>query len=415
MTPLTISAVHLSKSIAYGPKSNKLVSVPCVSLTLSDRSSFKGDGILAGSERLNPDHQAAIEAELNRILKDQPADDFFTLCERVATSSYITEEWLYPEPDQETGDELLKKNRRDMLTVFGVVEQKMPEKVLTPVTHTLPAIVVRALTAALLRAVAHTQTKSITELVQTLLASPTPLNTRPNLGLDVSLASEPLLLSHAAALCYTVPAASTAESLGKTGEKFQKYLRDLGTWIADSWSRRDPADRPSLFVDLNGAIHRLNGNITGKTLGSLFGFSTTGNQEKMIFANAVINSTPLKTANDMALLQSLVKSRKLKLKLAAGEYTNTHDDVSLWLEKSKPEIILLKEIETANLGELLKIIKTINSSETNLIIIGGNGGNRRSWELIHTIAQLATPEIYIPAGEKHGMIDLINRYDDKMR
>lgn len=409
MTSLTISAVHLSKSIAYGLQSNQLVTVPSVNLELSDGSIVKGDGVLKGSNRFNSTHQDSIISELNHLLKDQPADDFFTLCQLAAHSSYETEEWLYPEPNQETGDELLKKNRRDMLTAFGVVEQKQPKKVLTSVTHTLPDIMIRAVTAALLRASAHARAKSVPQLIKELLGNTSEANSQLHFGLDVSLASQHLLLPHVAALCYTVPAASSAESLGKTGEKFQKYLRELNKWIEESWSQQDPADRPQLFIDLNGAIHRLNGTVTGKTLGSLFGFSTTGNQEKMIFANAVTNSTPLKTANDTTLLQSLVKSRKLKLKLAAGEFTNSVENVSLWLEKCKPELILIKETETVNLAELLKIIKTINGSETKVIIIGGKEGNRRSWELIHAIATSTGPELYIPAGNQHGIVDLINR------
>ncbi|MFT5193165.1 MAG: hypothetical protein ACI9EW_000633 [Cellvibrionaceae bacterium] len=408
-THLTISAVYFSQSVAYRPLNDQVVSLTCVNIELSDGSIFKGDAALNSSDGLDIGDPNAIKDGLNQMLVGQPADNFPALCQLVDQGHFTTDQWRYPEPVTETPEIQLKKNRRDILSALGVVKPRQLEKVLTPVESRFPNIIIRGITAALLRAVAYTASKSIQELIQSELETTTATTKDLKLGLDVSFANHQPFLSHVSALCYTVPAASDAQGLGKTGEKFQKYLRDLNSWIADSWAKHDRADRPWLFVDLNGAIHRLNNQATGKTLGSLFGFSTTGNQEKMIFANPVENTTPLKTVNDMTLLQSLVKSRKLKIKLAAASNTHTSENVALWLDKCKPEIIVLKEAETANLGDLLDIIKQIMAHGTLFILVGGQSGNPRSWGLIHEIAASADPEFYIPAGGKHGFLDVVNR------
>ncbi|MFK7805277.1 MAG: hypothetical protein AB8G95_26835 [Anaerolineae bacterium] len=409
MTIPTISAVNITKSIAYGQTNEQIISIPCISIKLSNGSVFKGDGILNGSDSIHASHYSALADALTQTLKGKPAADFLPLCEQLSQVRFQIEEWRYPEPELATAEQSLKKNRRDMLSILGVVEPKQPEKVLTPVDYPLPAAIIRGTTAALLRAAADAQEQTLLGFVQTLLKSPSDLEKPLQLGLDVSLASHQPLLNHASALCYSVPAASGAESLGKSSEKFQKYLRQLNSWIDESWPHKDAADRPLLFIDLNGSIHRLNGNVSGKTLGSLFGFSTTGNQERMIFANSIIGDTPLKTVNDTKLLQSLVKSRKLKLKLAAANDTNSIAKVGLWLRECKPELIVLKDAEIPNLGEWVKIIQTIHSNQTPLILIGESVGNSRSWELIHTIATVAAPEFYIPAGGKQGFMEVVNR------
>ncbi len=411
MTQLKISAVNLSHSLAYGSSKSNLIQVPCVEIQLSDGQTFKGDGLLTGDETTPPATLAPLVDGLTQTIVGQPAHDFLQLCRLVSQSKYTLNEMRFPDPAQKSADERKKDNRREMLSMLGVLGKEELMPVPTDMTYPMPRHLVRGATAALLRACAHTAGLSTSDYLRNLLSGASEESAKPTklpLGIHVDFAEHSQLLEHASALCYAIPPVANAKALGKEVEVFQKYLRQLNGWIEDSWSDVEAENRPWLFVDLNGAVHKINNESSGKTLGSLYGFGTTGNQEKMIFSNVVTNTSATTTAKDQVLMQSMTKSRKLKLSLAAGCWTNSLENVQTWLEKAKPKMIVLNLNETASMGELIEMIQQINGSTTELILQGSGCGNQRSWDLLHQVAQAAQPFLYLPAGRLDGTMQVIN-------
>ncbi len=413
MTQSTITAVSVSNAIAFAPQSNRPISVPSIELSLSDGTQFKSACILTGTEALQKGSRTIIKAKLEQILvgREVTTAEFIETCDQIATATYTMQEMRLPDPVEKSTEALQKESRREMLSMIGMMDPIEPEPVLTDIHYPMPPHIVRGATAALLLASAHAENMTPSAFVRALLPdSHKNDNDAPlKIGLHVDMAEHGPLIRHAAAMYYPVPAAAGADSLGATAEKFQRYLRQLGEWIAQSWQNFEPEKRPSLFVDLNGATHRLVNEQVARTMGTLFGFGKTGDEQKMIFANAVINESALKTANDQTYLQSLLKSKKLKMRLAAGEWTNTRENVSIWLEKCKPQLIVLKLNETANLGELISMMSDIYAHDTGLILVGSDGGNEHSWAVLHEIAAGASPEFYVPAGGLRGAVQAINR------
>ncbi len=408
MTQLTISAVNISRSIAYGPSQSTLMHVPCVEISLSDGSVFKGDCLLTGAESTPPATLTPLTDGLTHTLVGQSLDDYLHLCRLASQSQYTLSEMRYPDLSQKSADERQKDNRREMLSMLGVLEKEEPQLEPTDVSYPLPRHMIRGATIALLHACAHAKNRSMDDYLADLMPNGQK-GKRPPLGVHVDFAEQGPLLEHASALCYAIPPVADSKSLGKEVEKFQQYLRQLNNWINDNWENFEPEDRPTLFVDLNGAIHRINKESSGKTLGSLFGFGTTGNQEKMIFSNVITGTSASKTAGDHALMQSMMKSRKLKMTLAAGCWTNSLENVQTWLEKAKPSLIALHMHETASIGELIEMITIIKTAKTEFVLQGNGCGNLETWGVVHQIAQAAGPVIYIPSGNMAGLVQAINR------
>ena len=406
MTQSIISAVSLTEAVAFGQSHNDLISTPCISLELANGSVFKGDAILTGGESLTSAEVESMRQGLVDQLVGTDAADFGASSQRLSHCTYVTTEMRLPLPGEKSADESKLDNRREMLTRFGVVEKVEPKPIPTEVTYPLPRHIIRGASLALLQAAAHAHGVSTGAFLAQQLG--TTEKGALKFGIPVDYAEHGELLTHATALSYAIPPAANSKSLGKDVEKFQLYLRQLNGWIEESWSHVPPEDRPWLFIDLNGTVHRLNNEVSGKTLGSLFGFGTTGNQAKMIFANTVMNTTALRTANDQTLMQSLVKSRKLSIGLAAACWTNSLENVQTWLEKCKPSTMVVHLNETADVHELIRMIQAIQQNGANLVLVGDKSGTMRSWSLMHDLATAAQPLFYLPAGGKAGLVQALN-------
>ena len=405
---LSISAVDIISAIAYVSDKKDVADIPCIKLTLSDGATFLGDSIL-------PEHASSIQNKsqileaLQSLLKDQPLADYLSQCRSISQVSYRVPEYKLPDPAEATAEEMQKRNRREILSVMGLVDQIQPEPILTDVDYPLPNQIIRGTSAALLQAFAHQAKLSIFEFVSSMVGKDLGQNQSLRYGLDVNLAGKSAFLPHTAAVCYTLPVGAGAESLGKSVEKLQKYLRELNGWIEATWAKREPAERPWLFVDLNGSTHQINNQVMGKTLGTLYGFSTTGFQDKMIFANPVIRETAAKTMGDMSLLGSLLQSRKLRLRAAPAVWLNGTENLRGWLKTSKVDLLVIDLDHVASVGELIEMIKAVLSTNFDFILRGSSHGNERTWGMMHALAQAADPLFYLPSGGEQGLIQAVNQ------
>ncbi|MEM9775338.1 MAG: hypothetical protein AAF902_12210 [Chloroflexota bacterium] len=404
---LTISAVVLKSSLAHSSDQAKIYQVPCVELTLSDGSTFLGDCVL-GSQHQKLFNEAEVVAGLSAVLVNGHLHDYLSLCQQIASATYTLQEYKLPDPADASAEDMHKRNRREILSKMGLVEQIEPELVLTDNAYLLPDHIVRGVTAALLEACAYAHQKSLGAYLVTLLKHSDQTPHLPKLGLDVSAAGQSALLKHASAICYTLPDGAGAESLGKSVEKLQRYLRELNGWIEAAWSTVEPTDRPWLFVDLQGSIHELNNRVMGKTLGTLFGFSTTGFQEKMIFANPTINTSPAHTIKDMRFLKSLMRSRKLGLQVAPSTWVDSTENVKAWSDSDKIDLLVIDLDQTANWGELVEMMCLAEAKSCTLILRSGRQGNERSWQINHSLAAAVNPLFYLPAGGERGYVQVIN-------
>ncbi|MEM8858040.1 MAG: hypothetical protein AAGD96_06955 [Chloroflexota bacterium] len=404
---LTITDVSFTTSIAYTHNQENVANISCVQLTLSDGATFRGDCLLP-SEWSIVSQARAISTGLAQKLVGKTPENFIELCQQVTQAQFVVEEYRIPDPADASSEEMQKKARREMLSIIGIVDQIEPEPILTPIVYPVPNHVVRGATAALLRAVAHAHNQSLPDFVQGLLKERAEDKSALRLGLDVSLASKTAFLHHISAVCYTLPHEAGAESLGKSVEKLQKYIRELNGWIEGTWAKLLPEERPWLFVDLNGTIHELNNRVMGKTLGSLFGFSTTGFQERMIFANPLTAESVDQTIKDFSLLRSLMKSRKLQLQAVPSASVNTLSNMENWIQKDKGELLVVHLDHVSSLGELLEMLKAATQADKSLILHAESMGNERTWQLAHTIAQAVCPLFYLPAGGEKGLIQAVN-------
>jgi methylaspartate ammonia-lyase len=130
-----------------------------------------------------------------------------------------------------------------------------------------------------------------------------------------------------------------AEQVGLDGGKMTRYIR----WLRDRIARLGGEDyRPTVHLDLNGALGRICDHQPGRMLGLIYGWKTAAGLYPLRLESPVFLGSREAQIEAMRTLKDYVRMRGLDVQLVAGEWVNSMEDVQAFLEAGAADAIQVK-------------------------------------------------------------------------
>ncbi len=243
-----------------------------------------------------------------------------------------------PEGQQGSG-----MSRRDLLTgrFLRADDAKPPRMERVGVTRPLHTAVRYGVSQALLQAVALARGLTMAEVIADewglpLPAEPVPIHAQSGgdryANVDKMIARRVASLPHA--LVDDIP-----EQLGSDGSKLVQYAR----WVRERIQALAGSDyRPTIHLDVHGALGQVFDNNLGKVLGVLYALESAVQPYPLRVECPVMLASREAQIDAMRTLRQYVKSRGLGVQLVADEWANTLDDIRAFVDAQAADMIQIK-------------------------------------------------------------------------
>ena len=194
---------------------------------------------------------------------------------------------------------------------------------------------------ALLKAVALTRGVTMAEVIADewglpLPDSPVPIHAQCGAnryaGADKMIARRVASLPHA--LVDNIP-----EQLGEDGNKLTQYARWLKKRIQQLGG---PDYRPTVYLDVHGALGQIYQNDLGRVLGQLYALEQAVQPYPLRVECPVLMESREAQIETMKTLREYIRLRKMNVQLVADEWANTLDDIRAFVDAQAADMIQIK-------------------------------------------------------------------------
>ena len=129
------------------------------------------------------------------------------------------------------------------------------------------------------------------------------------------------------------------EQVGDDGLKLTRYVR----WLADRIRALAGEDyRPTIHLDLHGALGQLFGDNLGRILGALGSLETAADPYPLRVESPVIMASRAEQIATLKRLREYVRFRQMRTALVADEWANTLDDIRAFIAAGAADMIQIK-------------------------------------------------------------------------
>jgi methylaspartate ammonia-lyase len=238
-------------------------------------------------------------------------------------------------------------SRRDLLTAPGRLLRAAREEESSGGTEQV--VVERALhtavrygvSQALLAAMALAQGVTMAEVVAEEYDLPLPTRPVPihaQCGADRYAGADKMILRRVASLPHSL-VDNIPEQLGDDGQILVQYAR----WLRDRIPQLAGDDyRPTIHLDVHGALGQIYENDLGKILGCLYRLEQAAAPYALRVESPVIMDSRQAQIETLAQLRDYVRWRKMGLQLVADEWANTLDDIQSFIQAQAVDMIQIK-------------------------------------------------------------------------
>lgn len=286
-----------------------------------------------------------VEKWVRPLWQGQPATQFRPLAQQLAhvVASFSYRQTVSPTPTPGT------LSRRSLISGFMAQDPLTePTEEVVTIERPLHPALQYGLTAALLKAVAQVNKLTVAaqiakeyalDLPETAVPLQIPLND------DAIQTAHTILSTHIAALGYTTGSHDHHNLLGRSGERLQQHIRQIGAWLPTL-----AADfHPALHLNLRGSMGDLFDNNSGKLLGALYGLEHAAKPFHLHVQNPFWLDSREAQLTQLATLNNYVAMRRMTLKLVADAWVDSVEDAQLF---ANPKICQMIHIELPRLGNL---------------------------------------------------------------
>lgn len=247
-------------------------------------------------------------------------------------------------------------SRRDLLTGrFLRAEGETPRTERVAVTRPLHTAVRYGVSQALLQAVALARGLTMAEVIADewelpVPAEPIPIHAQSGgeryANVDKMIARRVASLPHA--LVDDIP-----EQLGSDGSRLVQYAR----WVRERIQALADSDyRPTIHLDVHGALGRIVDNNLGKVLGVLYALEAAVRPYPLRVECPVMLETREAQIEAMRTLRQYVRARGMFVHLVADEWANTLDDIRAFVDAQAADMI---QIKMPDLGSIHNAVDAI--------------------------------------------------------
>jgi methylaspartate ammonia-lyase len=283
-----------------------------------------------------------------------------------------------------------------LLNPFPAGSGVSPEKqVLTEqvtVERPLHAAVRYGVSQALLAAVAISRGLTMAEVVaeEWGLPSPSaPVAIHALSGADRYLSADKMIVRRAESLP-DAPIDDFAEHLGDEGFKLSAYLR----WLVGRIQELASDDyRPTIQLDLNGALGQLFENDIGKVLGKLYGMEFAVKPYRLRVENPVVMESREEQIDASKTLRKYAQFRKMDVQLVADEWANTLDEIQAFLDAEAADMVHIKMPELGGLHNSVEAVLACQARDVGAYLGGSPAETNVAAQVAVHVALATRPQL----------------------
>jgi len=296
-----------------------------------------------------------------------------------------------PEPTGMTRRDLLTAPARLWRAAQGEGEKNAPTERIT-VERPLHTAVRYGVSQALLRAVALTRGVTMAEVVAEEWGlprpdAPVPIHAQSGgeriHNADKMIARRVASLPHA--LVDDIP-----EQLGEDGAKLTRYVR----WLKGRIQQLGGADyRPTIHLDVHGALGRIFENNLGRVLGQLYALEIAAQPYPLRVECPVMLESREAQIDAMRTLREYVRFRKMNVRLVVDEWANTLDDIRAFVEAQAADLIQIKMPDLGSVHNSVEAVLTCKAGGVGAFLGGSCAETDLSAKVAVHIALATRPEM----------------------
>ncbi|MGD2179040.1 MAG: hypothetical protein PVG71_14600, partial [Anaerolineae bacterium] len=348
--PMPLSDRYTAASVTPGfRRVREVAEAVSVGLVLDDGRVAWGDCVaveFSGKAGRDPffrarDGLTAIRRTVARVLQGREITNFRQLAEEV-DGLVESMELVKPLP-QSTG-----MTRRDLLTAparlwraaQGEEREPTPTERIT-VERRLHTAVRYGVGQALLRAVAMTRGVTMAEVIAEEWDLPLPDSAVPihaQCGADRYAGADKMIARRVASLPHTM-VDNIPEQLGEHAVVLTRYARWLKARIEELG---DHDYRPTIHLDVHGALGRIFENELGQVLGQLYALEQAVRPYPLRVECPVLMDSREDQIETMKTLREYVRFRNMAVQIVADEWANTLEDICAFVEAQAVDMIQIK-------------------------------------------------------------------------
>jgi methylaspartate ammonia-lyase len=257
-----------------------------------------------------------------------------------------------------------KMSRRELLTaparLLSAVQaedsaQAPPPTETVRVRRPLPTAVRYGVSQALLAAVACAQNRTMTEVLCREWQLPLPVQPvalHAQSGADRYDGVDRMVARRIASLPHGL-ADDLAAQIGEDGRLLTQYTR----WISQRiQALADPAYRPTIHLDVQGALGTVFHHQPGRILGQLFSLQSAARPYSIRVESPVVMETRSAQIELMRQLIDYTNTRHIDVVLVADEWANTLEDIQAFIDADAAQMI---QIKMPDLGSLSQSVEAV--------------------------------------------------------
>lgn len=285
-------------------------------------------------------------------------------------------------------------SRRDLLTgrFLRADDAEPPRMERVGVTRPLHTAVRYGVSQALLQAVALARGLAMAEVIADewglpLPAEPIPIHAQSggdrHANVDKMIARRVASLPHA--LVDNIP-----EHLGSDGSKLVQYAR----WVRERIQALAGSDyRPTIHLDVHGALGQVFDNNLGKVLGVLYALEAAVRPYPLRVECPVMLASREAQIDAMGTLRQYVKARGMGVQLVADEWANTLDDIRAFVDAQAADMIQIKMPDLGSIHNAVDAVLACKQGGVGAFLGGSCAETDLSARVSVHVALAARPDI----------------------
>jgi methylaspartate ammonia-lyase len=330
--------------------------------------------------------------------------DFRSLAAEIdALSEVVTVTRLLPEGDEPDSEPVVRPGmtRRDFLTAPFRFVESVSQEVGTgeePLTEEVeeerlihPAIRY-GVSQAVLGAVALMRGVTMAEAIadEWDLArpdSPVPLHAQS--GGERYRNAEKMIVRRVASLPHAL-VDNIPEQLGADGNELTRYVRWLVKRIQELGG---PEYRPTIHLDVHGALGKVLDNQPGRILGQLRALELAAQPYRLRIECPVMMENRQEQIEMMRKLVSYVRFRKMTVQLVADEWANTLEDIQAFLDADAADMVQIKMPDLGSVHNSVEAVLACREAGTGAFLGGSCAETDLSARVSAHVALAVQPDI----------------------
>jgi methylaspartate ammonia-lyase len=347
----------------------------------------------------SPEGLASIHNRIAPSLRGRTLTSFRELADEVDSwteTVTITRPLARPKPEDDNAEEAGRFSRRDLFTApahwLQARQADEPETEQVTVERQLHTAVLYGVSQAILKAVALARGVTVAELICEEYGLPLPVDPVPihaQCGADRYAGADKMIARRVASLPHTL-VDNIPEQLGEDGQILLEYAR----WLRERIPQlAGDGYRPTIHLDVHGALGQIYDNNLGKILGFLIRLEAAVGPYPLRVESPLIMGSRQAQIEAMARLREYVRWRKRSVRLVADEWANTLEDIQAFVAARAADMIQIKMPDLGGVHNSIEAVLACQAAGVGAFLGGSCAETDLSARVAAHVALAARPDL----------------------